>query len=130
MFFRIVKEGHLLVYEPRAVVRHRHRRTYAELRSQLTDWGIATCSYAVGAASKYRDERIPFAAACGRWAMSRLRILARSLRRPIRYPRQLLLAELSGVVIGVIRYPWSRRIAARVAQTAGAAAAIQCVDSP
>src|SRR5207247_10340890 len=31
MFFRIVKEGHLLVYEPRAVVRHRHRRTYAEL---------------------------------------------------------------------------------------------------
>ena len=27
MFFRVLKEGYVLVYEPRAVVRHRHRRS-------------------------------------------------------------------------------------------------------
>ncbi|MBA2459099.1 MAG: glycosyltransferase, partial [Gemmatimonadales bacterium] len=27
MFFRVLKEGHALRYEPRAIVRHRHRRT-------------------------------------------------------------------------------------------------------
>ena len=26
MFYRVIQEGHTLVYEPRAIVRHRHRR--------------------------------------------------------------------------------------------------------
>ena len=118
MFFRIVKAGHLLVYEPGVLVRHRHRRSYAEVRSQLTAWGVATCSYAVRSAWQHRDERGPFARACGRWTWSRLRTLAGLLRRPASYPRRLLLAELSGVVIGVPMYPLSRRMAARMARAA------------
>ena len=35
MFFRVVKAGLPLLYEPRALVWHRHRRTMDELREQL-----------------------------------------------------------------------------------------------
>ncbi len=114
MFFRIVKAGHVLIYEPRAVVRHRHRRTYSELRSQLTDWGIATCSFAIRSARAYPDERKPFVRACGRWALGRFRVLARSLRGRFPYPRRLILAELSGVAVGLTRYAASRRVAAKL----------------
>ena len=31
MFFRVLKDGYALVYEPRAIVRHRHRRDSLEL---------------------------------------------------------------------------------------------------
>src|SRR3954453_20674871 len=40
MFFRVVRAGHTLAYEPAALVWHRHRRTYRELREQLTNNGI------------------------------------------------------------------------------------------
>jgi ABC-type polysaccharide/polyol phosphate export permease len=36
MLHRVTRAGYELVYEPRAIVRHRHRRTEAELKKQLT----------------------------------------------------------------------------------------------
>jgi GT2 family glycosyltransferase len=35
MFYRVIRAGHELVYEPRALARHRHRRTKTELLEQL-----------------------------------------------------------------------------------------------
>jgi GT2 family glycosyltransferase len=35
IFYRVLRTGHELVYEPRALVRHRHRRTKAEIQAQL-----------------------------------------------------------------------------------------------
>jgi len=40
MFFRVIREGYPLVYEPNAIVRHRHRRDYTSLKTQLTNFGI------------------------------------------------------------------------------------------
>lgn len=57
MFFRVLKEGGTLVYEPSAVVRHRHRRTYEELRTQLANNGIGFYSYLVRTARHYPEER-------------------------------------------------------------------------
>ena len=47
MFFRVLKEGHVLVYEPRAIVRHRHRRSMEGLRSQIADHGVSFSAYIV-----------------------------------------------------------------------------------
>ena len=47
IFFRALKHEATLVYEPKAVVRHRHRRTYSELRTQITNNGIGFYSYLV-----------------------------------------------------------------------------------
>jgi GT2 family glycosyltransferase len=35
MLYRVLRSGRTLVYEPRAIVRHRHRRSEQELRAQL-----------------------------------------------------------------------------------------------
>jgi O-antigen biosynthesis protein len=120
MFFRVVKEGHALVYEPDAIVRHRHRRTYAELKTQLADWGIATCSVAVRSAFAYPDERRPLLTACGRWAKGKLATLFTSLKQPLPYPRRLILAQLTGVVRGLPRYGRAKLNVRRITRQAGA----------
>src|SRR5205814_852356 len=57
MFFRVLKAGHTLVYEPAALVRHRHRRTYVELRQQITNNGIGFYAYLTRTARAFPEER-------------------------------------------------------------------------
>ena len=53
MFYRIIRAGHTLVYEPSALVFHRHRRKMRELRRQYWSWGIGFTSFA---AKSYRTD--------------------------------------------------------------------------
>jgi GT2 family glycosyltransferase len=118
MFFRVLKEGYTLVYEPSALVRHRHRRDYAQLREQITYFGVGFYAYLLRSALAYRDER---------WALIRLglwhlwwwviRRLLISFAHPGRLPRDLILGELRGSLIGLGRYLKARRTAARIAQS-------------
>jgi GT2 family glycosyltransferase len=110
MFFRVLKEGGTLVYEPAAVVRHRHRRTYDLLRTQLTNNGIGFYAYLVRSALHYPDERGAFLR-LGVWWLWwwNLRRLAQTFVSSSAYPRDLVLAELRGSFIGLGRYQQSRR---------------------
>jgi O-antigen biosynthesis protein len=118
MFFRVLQEGHTLVYEPSALVRHRHRRDYAQLRRQITDFGVGFYAYLVRSAMTYRDER---------WALIRLglwqlwwwniRRLFISFVHPGRLPRDLIFAELRGSLMGLGRYQKARRMSARIARS-------------
>ncbi|MFN2607332.1 MAG: glycosyltransferase [Acidimicrobiales bacterium] len=47
MMHRVVRAGSALVYEPRAVVFHRHRRDAEALRRQYESWGRSLMAYAV-----------------------------------------------------------------------------------
>ena len=58
MFFRVLKLGHTLVYEPAAFVRHCHRPEYDALRVQLANNGIGFFSYLVRSAWAYPDESL------------------------------------------------------------------------
>jgi GT2 family glycosyltransferase len=106
MFFRVLKSGGTLVYEPSAIVRHRHRRSYEGLRTQLTNNGIGFYSYLVRSARHHRDERGALLK-LGAWWLWRwnLRRLVRALVRPSFFPRDLVLAELRGSIVGLRRYP-------------------------
>src|SRR5947209_8917755 len=44
-FFGVIAAGHRLVYEPTAVVRHRHRRDYESLRRQAYGYGVGLTAY-------------------------------------------------------------------------------------
>lgn len=105
MFFRIIKEGHLLVYEPRAIVRHRHRRDDAALASQIADWGLASTAYLVGTGYRYKNE-IPAVTAqwFGRLLCRNIPRLLASVLWPKIYIRRLICQELSGSFIGLGRY--------------------------
>ena len=117
MYFRILKEGHTLVYEPSAMVRHRHRRDYAKLRSQLANNG-SLYSYFVCGALAYPDQLFSFLW-LGIWWMFywNIRRLLISLLHPTRFPRDLILAELWGAFIGLGRYQKARKNAAHIAET-------------
>ena len=56
----IHEAGHALVYEPAALVRHRHRREYGQLRNQLRDNGIGLYAYFVCSMLRYRHQRGAF----------------------------------------------------------------------
>lgn len=113
MFFRVLKEGGTLVYEPAAIVRHRHRRTYEALETQLANNGIGFYAYLVRSAMHYPDERAAFLR-LGAWWFGwwSLRRLAKSFVAPSDFPRDLVLAELRGSLVGLTRYQRSRRLAA------------------
>ena len=116
MFFRVLKEGHTLVYEPRAIVRHRHRREYAQLRTQIANNGIGFYSFLVRTAYRYADERRAIAK-LGAWWFRwwSLRRLARSLLGKERIPRELITGELFGSLRGLRRYQRACKDAERIA---------------
>lgn len=117
MFFRVIKGGHPLVYEPRAVVRHRHRREYAELRTQLANNGVGFYSHLVRSALAYPEEREELLR-LGAWWFGHwnLRRLLGSFVRPPAVPRDLILAEIGGVFQGLTRYQRARLRATELAQ--------------
>ena len=112
MFFRVLKEGYTLVYEPRALVRHRHRRDLLELRSQMTDHGIGFSSYLMRTALKYPEERAAVARLGAWWLAKTVFRIARPKAAPARVLRQLGLSELKGCLVGLGRYQKSQRAAA------------------
>jgi GT2 family glycosyltransferase len=120
MFFRVLHEGYMLVYEPSAIVRHRHRRDYASLRTQIANNGVGFSAYLVRSALAYPNERF----AIIRFWLSRLRRwhlprLMKSLKGMEPFPRDLILAELWGYLIGLGRYPKAQRTAAKTARVFG-----------
>jgi GT2 family glycosyltransferase len=120
MFFRVLQEGYSLRYEPAALVRHRHRRDYHALYTQLTNHGIGFYSCLVRCALAYPEKRSAIARFAlswlRRWSIRRLLL---SFFRPSRFPRELIVAELKGSLKGLTLYPRSRRTAQGIAHAHG-----------
>jgi hypothetical protein len=113
MFFRVIKEGHTLVYQPRAIVYHRHRKEYAELHAQMTNWGIGFYSYLVRNMKAYPEERMSFYLFGMLWILRHIKRLVKSALKPWKF-KKLILAELRGSFIGMFRYQKARVDAADI----------------
>ncbi|MFP3867022.1 MAG: glycosyltransferase [Desulfobacteraceae bacterium] len=118
MFFRVLKEGHTLVYEPRAVVRHRHRRDLDSLHEQITSWGIGFISYMVRSAMAYPEERPAFRRLGMWWFRQKICNLLASYMYQHRL-RDLYKAELQGCWKGLFRYQRALSMAAEISKTYG-----------
>jgi len=120
MFFRVLQEGYPLVYEPAAIVWHRHRRDYAGLKWQIRSWGIGLYAYLVRSALAYRTER---------WAILRFGLwylwagyLRRLFRRPLfarDHTVDLVRANLKGALLGPFCYLRARAHAAKIIRPFG-----------
>ena len=108
LLFRALKEGCTLAYEPSAMVRHRHRRSYGELQAQMDGWGSGMSAYLSRSAEHYAGERM---------AILRLRawlFISWFARRFVfsfvrqNFPRDLIARELRGTIAGPARYRRSR----------------------
>lgn len=106
---RVLRAGHGLVYEPRVLVRHRHRRSLAGLRAQLTGHYRALSAFLVKALVSERGRARLGVAAFLAWrlAKSGLRVPRRLVGRdPL--PLPLLLGLFVAGIAGLGSYPASR----------------------
>ncbi len=115
MFFRVLEEGYTLVYEPAALVWHRHRKTMPELKVQFTNHGVGLYSLFLRSARFYPHRRWHIArfGLWWFWYWSIRRLLKSFISRPI-VPRNMIIAELRGALIGLTRYPKARRRAEQI----------------
>ena len=118
-FFRVLREGFTLVYEPRAIVWHRHRRTVAALMEQLRSWGTGFWAFIHYSRRRYPDEAAAFRR-FGRWWY--LSFIGEKLWRavatntPGKAPAHLALAEVRGSFGGRLALRRARRQAEAVAR--------------
>jgi GT2 family glycosyltransferase len=114
MFARILSHGYRIVYDPAAVSRHRHRRSWSELRDTIYGYGVGVYAMWTGQILERAD--LSVARQALRWA-TRVQIpaLAKALvRRSDAPPLDLVLAELKGCVRGPFAWNASRRMRARM----------------
>ncbi len=119
MFFRVLKEGYTLVYEPAALVRHCHRSQYDELLFQIKGWGTGFCAHVIRSALAYPEERFALIRFGLKWLWWLQRRLLISFLHPSVFMRDLALAQLRGALIGTSRYLESRRHTAQISRVSG-----------
>jgi GT2 family glycosyltransferase len=124
VFLRLLEHGAAIVYEPGAILRHRHLRDYASLRRQLHGYGVG-----LGAAlTKCLLDRPARALdLAGRLPAGLAYLLSpaspKNRRKRPDFPRELTLVELRGVLAGPAAYLRSRREQRRGRAPAAAAGA-------
>jgi len=117
MFFRVLKSGYALVYEPKAVIRHRHRRDYAQLRRQLSFNGSVFALW-ISIGFAYLDEFFPCLRIAVWWMFYwNIRRTVIALIHQTQFPKDLILAEFKGAFAGLTAYPKAmKRVAEIVAE--------------
>lgn len=116
MFIRILKAGHTLVYEPKAMIRHRHRQEYEKLRKQISYNGVGLYAYFSCLAMAYPDERSSLLYIRFWWiGWWHIRRLVLSFIYPQRFPRDLIIAEFRGVFQHFGKYQQACRNAQAIA---------------
>lgn len=115
IFYRVIRSGEPIIYEPQMLVFHEHRRELRQLQRQYWTWGLGFMAFV---AKSYRSDPELRARHRGMivwWFRTQLRHLARSLRRRHSLPPRFLLAELAGGVAGLFgEYRRSERRVRRI----------------
>ena len=115
-FFEVLRSGHRLIYEPEAVVRHRHAGELAALERQVFGYGVGLTAYLTATIAR-RPRSI--AGAARRAPAGLAHILrgdsAKNARLGAGYPPRLRRLERRGMLLGPFAYARSRRAAGRPA---------------
>ncbi len=109
LFVRILTAGYRIVYEPRALSWHRHRREWEDLRKIMYCYGIGVYAFWTRTLVKNREFSIPLLA----WGWLRYKqlpeLVASVRKQPGCIPKDLLLAQLRGCIGGPMAYFASRK---------------------
>jgi GT2 family glycosyltransferase len=108
-FYRVLSRGYRAVYDPAALVWHRHRREWAALQRALYGYGVGVFAWWTRALV-YEGEFGVLRIAPWYFFHHHVRNLLRSLfKRPGCYPLDLAYAEFSGALAGPREYFRARR---------------------
>ena len=109
-FFDIVSAGHRLVYEPTALVRHRHRADYLSLRRQAYAYGSGLAAHVARTVIEEPLRALDVATRAP-WGLAHVfsPASAKNVRRPPDFPPGLTRAERRGMAVGALAYLRARR---------------------
>ena len=103
MFYRSLRHGYKICYEPRALAWHRHRRGMDELQNQLGGYSLAVYAFLTKCLIEYGDLNALVVGYL--WFKSHhLKSLAKHIRGRATMPRSFTAAELIGVLSGPAAY--------------------------
>jgi len=102
VFYRVLRAGRTMVYEPRYAVFHEHRETQRELRRQYWSWGLGFMAFLSKSRHTDRPLRRSHAAMVRWWFVHQVGRLAKATLR-LRADRiRCVAAELRGGVQGLL----------------------------
>jgi O-antigen biosynthesis protein len=125
LFYRALKAGTTLVYEPTAYVFHRHRRDMRALRRQLYAYSKGHVAYHLTTLLRDGDPRALVQLGV-RLPQVQIRKILDRLRRRIDHPLSLVALEIAGNLAG----PWALWRSRRSARRAGAGPARRVPPAP
>ena len=113
-FYRAMRAGHTIVFNPSAVCWHRHRRTEQELRTTLHGYSVGVYTFLLRCLLMHRDSSA-IATGAAWFLKHHLRNLWAGLRgNPEVPPLRFTLAEIRGVLAAPKAYRAVRRAERRV----------------
>ena len=112
IFYRVIRAGYPLVYEPRYLVFHQHRRDVEALRRQYRSWGLGFMAFVVKSYQTDPPQRSKLRRLVLWWFKYQLRQLLKSLAGRHMLPPGMIIAELKGGIAGLLGgyYRSSKRI--------------------
>ena len=114
IFYRIIRSGSSIAYEPRFLAYHQHRRDYRGLRRQYWMWGLGFMAFLLKSYRTDREARPNLARAVAWWFPFQLYRLGRRLLGRDFMTFDLVLAQIWGGVVGLCgEYGRSLRRASR-----------------
>ena len=116
VFYRILKAGHTIVYEPSAFVWHRHRVSMESLRRQIFAYSKGHVAYHLTTWTADGDRRA-FVRLCYSLPKTYARRAWQRIRRRSDYPLSLILLEVLGNLAGPYALWRSRRRARRLGRS-------------
>lgn len=110
IFYRVIRAGYPLIYEPQYLVFHQHRREMEKLRRQYWSWGLGFMAFVVKSSQQDISQRSKFRSLIGWWFQDQLQKLVESLTGRSILPTNMILAELWGGIVGIFgEYPRSKK---------------------
>lgn len=106
LFMRIILSGQRLVYEPTAIVHHRHRTSMAELAKQMRGYGSGCTAslFAVALTSARARRELPIKIVRALARIIRLRNPSKDVSEYPGLPKGLLKLEVGGYLLGPLLY--------------------------
>jgi GT2 family glycosyltransferase len=108
-FYRALSRGFRIVYDPRAIVWHKHRRDWESLRNTIYGYGVGVFAWWTSALINEGETTLYWRAP--KWFLQyHVRNLIRAIfRRPQHHPLDLAWAEFRGALIGPVSYFKARK---------------------
>jgi glycosyltransferase involved in cell wall biosynthesis len=113
IFYRIIRAGYTLVYEPSYMVCHEHRASESGLRRQYYTWGLGFMAFVEKSYRNDPSQRARFRRLVVWWIRDQILQMSAALRGKHALPFSMIFAEFCGGMVGIFgEYPRSlKRIA-------------------